>query len=151
VFCKGRAVGDEAYTADDEQNAEPAGDGDMLMLPEVGEKRDDDVSEGGGREDKGEVGPGESSELAGEETEEQEDSGDDPRVFQGGEEEAETGEADGAYLRHAVGEEGVTDGGGEHDGQEDEIALGGEGVFHLKGEFCLRRMHSEDAGKSFAI
>ena len=131
MFGEGGAVGYEAYSADDEEDADPAGEGDVLVLPEVGEERDDDVAEGGGGEDEGEVGPGERGEIAGEEAEEEEDSGDDPGVAEGGEEEMEVGEGDGAHLGHAVGEEGVSYGGGEHDAEEDQVALGGEGVLHL--------------------
>jgi len=41
MFGEGGAVGHEAYAADDEQDAEPAGEGDVFVLPEVGEERDD--------------------------------------------------------------------------------------------------------------
>jgi hypothetical protein len=116
VFGEGWAVGDETYAADDEQDASPAVDRDGFVEPELREQGDDDVAEGGGGEDEGEVGPAEGGEVAGEEAEEAEDAGDDPGVLHRGEEEAEVAEGDGADLRHAVGEEGVADRGGEHDG-----------------------------------
>lgn len=94
----------------------------MLTQPEMGEEGDNDVAEGGGGEDEGEVGPRERGEVAGEKAEEAEDAGDHPGVGEGVEQEAEVLEANGANLGHAVGEEGVSDAGGEHDGEEDEVA-----------------------------
>jgi hypothetical protein len=40
----------------------------------------------------------------------------------------------GADLRHAVREQGVADGCGEHDGEEDEVLGGLEGVLHFSFE-----------------
>jgi hypothetical protein len=40
-------------------------------------------------------------------------------------------EVNGADLGHAAGEERVADGGGEHDGEEDGVLGGAEGVLHL--------------------
>src|SRR5260370_42298274 len=71
----GGAAGDEAYGAGDEGDAGPAVEGEVLVQPEAAEQRDDDVAEGGGGHDEGEVGPGEGSHVAGEETGEQDDAG----------------------------------------------------------------------------
>ena len=75
-------------------------------------------------------GPGERGEVAGEEAEQAEDAGDDPRIAHGGKQRGEVGEGDGADLAHAVREQRVADGGGEHDAEQHEIAAGGEGVGH---------------------
>lgn len=59
------------------------------MLPEVPEQCDDDVSEGGRGEDEGKVCPTERGEVAGEKSEEAEDSCDDPGIAESYEEERE--------------------------------------------------------------
>lgn len=70
MLGEGGAVSDEADTADDEENSNPAIEGDVLVLPEACEQGDDDISEGCGGKDEGEIGPGECGEVAGEESEE---------------------------------------------------------------------------------
>ena len=137
VFGAGGASGDEADGADDENNAGPAVEGEVLVKPEAAEQGDDDVAKGGGGHDEGEVGPGECGHVTGEETDKEHDAGDDVRVEESVEEETEVVEVDGADLSHAAGEQGVSDGGSEHDTEEDEVTLGGEGVLHLNGELCL--------------
>ena len=72
------AVGYEAYGADDHDDAGAAREGEMLVQPEAAEQRDDYVAECGGGHDEGEVGPAEGGHVAGEEADEQDDSGDDP-------------------------------------------------------------------------
>ena len=131
LFGERGSVGDEAYSADDEDDADPAVDGDVFVQPEAGEQGDNDVAEGGGGQNEGEVGPAEGGEVAGEEAKEQDDARDHPGIFESDEEEAQVVERDGAYLGHAVGQEGISDRGGEHDTEQDEISLGSKGVLHL--------------------
>ena len=69
--------------------------------------------------------------LAGEETDEQNDAGGDEGIEEGLPEAVEVMEVNWADLRHAVGEKGIADRGCEHDGQQDEVTLRGEGVLHL--------------------
>jgi hypothetical protein len=109
VFRPGGAAGYEAYGAGDEEDAGPAGEGEMLVEPEAAEEGDDDVAEGGGGHDEGEVGPGECGHVAGKEADEEDDSGEDVGFGESVEEEGEVVEVDGADLGHAAGEEGVAD------------------------------------------
>ena len=116
VFGAGGAACDEADGADDEDDAGPAVEGEVLVEPEAAEERDDDVAEGSGGHDEGEISPGERGHIAGEEADEQDDAGDDVRVGEGVEEEGEMVEIDGADLSHAAREKSVAYGSGEHDG-----------------------------------
>jgi hypothetical protein len=125
VLGAGWAVGYEAYGADDHHNAGAAREGEMFVQPEAAEQGDDDVAECGGGHDEGEVGPTEGGHVAGEEADEQDDSGDDPRVGERVEQQAEVLHVDLADLGHAVGEEGVADTCRERDAEEDEVALRG--------------------------
>ena len=126
----GGGVGDEADGGGDEEDAEPAGEGEVLVQPETAEEGDDDVAEGGGGHDEGEVGPGERGHVAGEEADEQEDAEVDEGIEEGVPEEAEVMEVDGADLGHAAGEQGVADRGGEHDADEDGVLGGAKPVSH---------------------
>src|SRR6201999_559993 len=121
VLGAGGAAGDEAYGAGDEEDAGPAVEGEVLVQPEAAEEGDDDVAEGGGGHDEGEVGPGERGHVAGEEADEQDDAEVDEGVEERVPEEAEVVQVDGADLGHATGEQGVTDRGGEHDADEDGV------------------------------
>lgn len=100
------------------------------MQPEAAEERDDDVAEGGGGHDEGEVGPGERSHVAGEKEDEEDDSGIDEGVEERVPEEAEVIEVDGADLGHAAGEESVANGGSQHDADEDRVLRGFEAMSH---------------------
>ena len=80
VFCARGAAGDEAYGTDDEGDAGPAVEAEVLVQPEAAEEGDDDVAEGGGGHDEGEVGPGERGHIAGEEADEQDDAGGDEGI-----------------------------------------------------------------------
>ena len=131
MLGEGGTVGDEADAADDQDDAQPAVEGDGLVQPEAGEQGDDDVAEGGGGQDEGEVGPAERGEIAAEEADQEDDAGDDPGVLERDEQHAEMVQGDGADLGHAVREERVSDRGGEHDGEQDEVALRGECVLHV--------------------
>src|ERR1700722_13363535 len=106
----GGATGDESYGADNEQNAGQAGEAEVLVEPEAAEERDDHVAEGSGGNDEGEIGPGGGRHVAGEEADEERDSGDDVGIAQGVEEKAQVVKVDGPDLRHATGEEGISDG-----------------------------------------
>ena len=121
MFGAGGATGDEADGADDEKNAGPTVEGEVLVEPKTAEECDDDVAKGGGRHDEGEIGPGERGHVTGEETDEEHDAGDDVGVEEGVEEKPEVIEVDGADLGHATGQEGVADRGGEHDAEEDDV------------------------------
>ena len=88
---EGRPLRDEAHAEGDEHDSGPALQGDGLMEPEAGEQGDDDVAEGRGGKDEGEVGPGERGEIAGEEADEQRDAEGDP----GSEDRGDEGERDG--------------------------------------------------------
>src|ERR1700733_8991324 len=101
VFGAGGAGGDEAYGADDEKDAGPAGEAEVFMQPEAAEERDNDIPEGGGGHDEGEIGPGERSHVAGEEADEEHDSGNDVGVGEGVKEKREMVEIDRADLGHA--------------------------------------------------
>ncbi len=116
VFGAGRAASDEADGADDEEDAGPAVEGEMLVEPEAAQQSDDDVAEGGRGHDEGEVGPGERGHVAGEEAYKQNDAGGDERIEESVPETVEVMEVDGADLGHAVRKKCVADGGGEHDG-----------------------------------
>jgi hypothetical protein len=151
VFGAGGASGDEADGADNENNAGPAVEGEVLVKPEAAEEGDDDVAKGGGGHDEGEVCPGERGHVTGEETDEEHDAGDDVGVEESVEEETEVVEVHGADLSHAAGEQGVSDGGGEHDTEEDEVTLGGEGVLHLNGELCLLCVLAKGVKEGFPI
>lgn len=130
MFGTRGSVGDETDGRGDEEDAEPAREGEVFVQPEAAEESDDDVSEGGGGHDEGEVGEGERGHVAGEEADEQDDANVDEGVEEGVPEEREVMEVDGADLLHAVGEEGVADGGGEHDAEEDGVLRGFEAVGH---------------------
>jgi hypothetical protein len=124
VFGAGGASGDEAYGAGDEGDAGPAVEGEMLVEPEAAEERDDDVTEGSGGHDEGEVGPGERGHVTGEESDEEHDAGGDEGVEERVPEERQMVEIDGADLGHASGEERVADRCGEHDSYEDGVLRG---------------------------
>ncbi len=124
----GGAVGHEADAADDAEDAEPAPGCEVLMQPKAAEQRHDDVAEGRGGHQVGEVGPAERGEVAGEERNEQQDAADDPEVLHGDKEQAEVVKVDLPDLGHAMGEEGVADGGRQHDGGEDGVLRGFEAV-----------------------
>src|ERR1035441_4553962 len=94
------AVGDEAHAADDEQDAGPAVDSDRLVLPVLREKSDHNIAKGRGWQHEGQVGPTERGEIAGKEAEQAKDSGNDPRVADGGQQQTEVRERDGPDLRH---------------------------------------------------
>ena len=136
----GWASCDESYGANDEQNAGPAGEAEVLVEPEAAEERDDHVAEGSGGHDEGEIGPGERRHVAGEEADEERDSGDDVGIAQGVEEKAQVVKVDGPDLRHATGEEGISDGGSEHDGKQDGVLGGSKAVCHLGGNAALGDM-----------
>ena len=121
VFGAGGATGDKAYGADDEEDAGPAVNREVLMKPEAAEERDDDIAKGGGGHDEGEVCPGERGHVTGEEPDEEHDAGDDVGVEKGVEEKPKVMEVDGADLGHATGQKGVADRGGEHDAEEDDV------------------------------
>ncbi len=74
----------------------------MLVEPEAAEKRHDDVSEGRGGHDEGEIGPGEGGHVAGEEAYEEKDSGGDEGVEEGMPEEVKVVEVNGPNLGHAA-------------------------------------------------
>ena len=118
------AVGDEADSTDDEDDAGPAVGGEVFVQPEAAEQGDYDVSEGRCGHDEGEIGPGEGGHVAGEEAYEEKDSGGDEGVEEGMPEKVKVLEVDGANLGHSAGEEGVAYRCGEHDGDEDGV-LGG--------------------------
>src|SRR3981189_2047845 len=103
----------------------------MLVQPEAAEQRDDDVSEGRGWHDEGEISPAEGCHVTGEEADEQDDAGDGVHVEESAEEQAEVVEIDRAYLRHAVRKQRVTHRCGEHDGDEDGVLGWLEGGLHL--------------------
>src|SRR3984885_9467265 len=105
MFGAGGATGDEADGADDEKNAGPAVEREVLMKPEAAEECDDDVAKGGGGHDEGEIGPGERGHVTGEETDEEHDAGGDEGVEERVPEERQMVEVDGADLGHATGEE----------------------------------------------
>ena len=132
VFGAGWPACDEADRTDDENNAGPAIDRQVFMKPEAAEKRDDDVAESSGRHHKCEVSPRERGHVAGEKTDEEDDAGGNEGVEEGTPETVEVMEVNRADLGHAVGKKGVADRGCEHDGEQNEITLGAEGVLHLR-------------------
>ena len=150
VFGARGGVGDEADGGGDEEDADPAGEGEVLVQPEAAEERDDDVAEGGGGHDEGEVGPGERGHVAGEEADEQDDAEVDEGVEERVPEEVEVVEVDGADLGHAAGEQGVADGGGEHDADEDGVLRGFEAVGHAGRRYQDNKPVSAKSGSSVA-
>ena len=102
------------------------------MQHEVAEEGDEDVAEGGGGHDEGEVCPGEGSHVAGEEPYEEEDADDDVGIGEGVEEKGEVVDVGWADLGHAFAEQGVAEGGGEDYCEEDGVLAGGEAVDHGK-------------------
>jgi hypothetical protein len=121
VLGTGGAAGYEADGADDEGDAEPAGEGELFVQPVTADERDDDWAEGRGGHDEGEVGPAEGGGVGSEEADEEDDADIDVGVEESVKEEAEVVDVDGADLVHAALEEGVSDGGGDHDGDEDGV------------------------------
>jgi hypothetical protein len=130
VLGAGGAAGYEADGADDEGDAEPAGERELLVQPVAADEGDDHRAKGCGGHDEGEVGPAERCCIGGEEADEEEDAEVDVGVEEGVPEEAEVVDVDGADLVHAALEERVADGGGDHDGDEDGVLRGSELVFH---------------------
>ena len=118
------ALSDEADCGGDEEDSEPSLPGDVFMKPNGGDKDHDDVAECGGGKDKGEVGPGERGEVAGEEAYEQRDADGDPGSEDGGDESAGMGQGDGWQEGHAALEAGVAEGRAEHDGEQDRVLAG---------------------------
>jgi hypothetical protein len=72
------------------------------VKPEVRDEHDDDVAEGGGGKNEGEVGPGECGEVAGEEADEQRDADGDPRSENGGDQYAGMGQGNRRKQRHTA-------------------------------------------------
>ena len=105
----GWAVGYEADGAGEQQDADPTGDGEVFMQPETAEQRDHDVAEGGGRHDEGQVGPGQSDHIAGEESDQEDDAGDDVQVEDGVKKNAEVVRVDGGHLAHPALEKCVAE------------------------------------------
>ena len=125
-----RGVSDEADGGGDEEDADPAGEGEVLVQPEAAEEGDDDVAEGRGGHDEGEVGPGEGGHVAGKEADEQDNADVDEGVEERVPEQAEVVDVDGTDLSHAAREQGVSDGCGEHDADEDGVLRGAKPVSH---------------------
>lgn len=94
------------------------------MQPEAAEQRDDDVTEGGGGHNEGEVGPTEGGGVAGEEADEENDSCVDEGVEESVPEEREVVQVHGTDLAHAAREKGIAYGCRQHDGDEDGILRG---------------------------
>ena len=85
------------------------------------EQGNDDVAEGGGGQNEGEVGPGERGEVAGEETDEQRDAEGDPWRENGGDEGGGMRERDGRQLRHATGEAGIAERSAERHQSQNQV------------------------------
>ena len=130
VFGAGWPACNEADRTDDEKDAGPAIDREVFMKPEAAEKRDDDITESSGRHHKCEVSPRESGHVTGEETDKKDDAGGDEGIEESVPQAVEVLEVNRAYLGHAVGKKGVADRSREHDGEQNEITPGVEGVLH---------------------
>ena len=78
----GGPAGDESDTGNDAEDAEPARGRDLLMQPEAGQERDDDIGEGGGGKHEGDISPRERSQVGGEESDKENDAGENPGQFQ---------------------------------------------------------------------
>ena len=126
----GGGVGDEADGGGEEEDPEPAGEREMLVQEEAADEGDDDVAEGGGRHDEGEVGPGEGGHVAGEEAYEEHDPRDDVWVCQSTHQQGEVMEVCGADLGHTAREQCVPEGCGEDYGEENGVLAGGEAMGH---------------------
>ena len=79
------------------------------MQPEAREQRDDHVAEGRGRQHKGEIGPGERREIAGEEADQQRDAGGDPGREDSGDQRGGMRQRDGRHRGHAARKAGVAE------------------------------------------
>src|SRR5579871_2944035 len=95
-----RAISYETDRADDEGNANPAGQTEMLMQPKATNQREDDVSKCSGGHDEGEVGPAQCGHVAGEKPDQQQDSQIDEWVKKGAQQEPNMMQVYGADLRH---------------------------------------------------
>ena len=96
----------------------------MLVQPEMAEQRNDNITKGSRRHHEGEVGPRKCGHVAGEESDEEKDSGGDKWIEEGVPEETEMMKIDGANLGHATGEQRVANRCSEHNSDENGV-LGG--------------------------
>src|SRR5260370_42450235 len=103
----------------------------MLLLPEAREKRNYDISERRRRENEGEIRPAQSAQVTGKEAKQAQDSSDHPGVPERDKQQAAIVQGYGANLPHAMRQQRVSYRCRQHDEQQDEITLRGEGMFHV--------------------
>src|SRR5580698_11041728 len=115
MFGAGRASSDYANPDHDEGDAGPALRANMLVQPENGEQDHEDVADRGRGENVREVGERERSHVAEHEGEEKENSYDDKRVRQRGEDMSEMVNVDRVGVLHATREECVSGRAEKHD------------------------------------
>ncbi len=89
---------------------------DVLMQPEAGEQRHDDIADGRGGEDVGEIGKGKRRHVAGHEAEQAKDSDDDPGIGEGGKNVRDVVNVNGSDILHAARQERISAGTEDHDG-----------------------------------
>lgn len=121
----------KAHSAEDEGNAEPAGEGQVLAEEQVAHEGDDDVTERGRGSYEAEVGPTERSGVGREKADEQDNAEVDRRVKEGVPEEAKVLKVDRADLTHAAREKSVADGSAERDDEQDHVLRRFEAVLHV--------------------
>src|ERR1019366_10099392 len=118
-------TGHEADAGDNEGDAEPAPESDVLVQEKLREQHHQDVAKRGGGKHVGQIGPGEGGEIACEEADEEENAEADPRVEQRSVQSWKIRQRDGAERAHSTGEGDVAAGGADDDNQEDEIFADG--------------------------
>src|SRR5579859_1401304 len=118
-----RPTRDEAYAAGDEQNTGPSPGADGFMQEEARQESGDDVTEGRGRQNECEIGPGQRGEVRVKKSGEKQNAENDPGINEGVEDVGPVIEVDFAEVFHAAFEQHVARAVAAGDGQIDEDFL----------------------------
>ena len=121
VLGERRSLRDESHAERDEHNARPALERNGFVQPEARQQRDDHVAEGRGGQDKGEIGPGERGQVAGEEADQQRDPGGDPGSKDRGDQRAGWASVIAGMRGHAAREATVAERGANGDQAQDQV------------------------------
>src|SRR5579864_3240080 len=113
----------ETHAAGDEQDAGPSPGTDGFMQENTRQESCDDVAEGRGRQDEGEICPGERGEVRIEKSGEKKNAENDPGINEGIEDVGPVVEVDFAEVFHAAFEQHVARAVAAGDGQIDEDFL----------------------------
>ena len=129
TVCAGSGFGtssDEANTGNDERDAEPSPERDVLVEEELREQDHQDVAERSGGKNVSQVSKRKCREVRGEESDEHQNADDDPGIQQRGNQLWEVGEGDSTEVAHAAGERDVSAGGEDDYSGEDEVFAGSQ-------------------------